>query len=243
LDGELAEATATLGAIKFWYEWDFPGAAKLLKRAIELNPNYATARQWYAFYLSFTGDQQEAIRQMKIAQELDPLSFILRLAMASIFLNIKKHQEAEAECRGALALDPDNPLVDEMLREVYEAQGDFDRAVECDLKMAKRLLKFSVQDIERLRVIYSTSGWTAYLRVLVELLIPKVEDGYITSHMIAAVYADLGDKDRAFDWMEKGIENRDFGVLWLTIAREFDSLRSDDRYHALLERMGIKRSE
>jgi len=243
LDSELTEATATLGGIKLWYEWDYPGAETLFKRAIQINPNYASVRQWYAMYLSSTGRHQEAFNQMKKAQELDPLSFILKLAMAVLLFEVEKYAEAEEECREATALEPDNPLVHSILSVIYEGQGNYDRAVDANMQIASFLWKFTPQNIERLRTIYSASGWTAFLQTLAGMLTASAKNRYISGYDIASYYARLNDRDKAFEWLEKAFQDRDFSLIYLPVSRAFINLHSDSRFVSLLGRMGIKRSE
>ena len=129
LDQSMADAHATQAYIKLYYEWDWSGAEKGFKRAIVLNPEYATAHQWYAEYLFYMGRFQEAVHEINRAHELDPQSVVINLLLASPYLYSKDYGEAITKIGEALTLDPELPLAIYMLGTCYEQMGKFDRAV------------------------------------------------------------------------------------------------------------------
>ncbi len=129
LDGQLAEAHAALAFIKAAYDWDWPGAEREYRRAIELNPNYETAHQWYAEYLSGMGRHEEAIAEIRRAKEIDPLSLIINAVEAWVLYYAREYDQAIAQGQKVVEMDPHFAEVYEYLKRCYDQKGMYREAM------------------------------------------------------------------------------------------------------------------
>jgi len=238
IDETLAEAHASLGAARNDYDWDWVGAEKEFKRAIELNPGYATAHQWYAEYLSEKGRHDEAVAELRRAQELDPLSPIIGAVGGYIFLFAGRYDEAEAQCRRALELNAGFYPAHFNLGRVYlqeklyaQAISEYEKAIapeEGNPELATELVRG-----------YAAAGKrTEALKTLSQLK-ELSKRRYISPYRIAQAYAALGDFDQAFALLEKAYEERTGDLIQLKVEPENDPLRSDPRFQDLLRRMNL----
>lgn len=236
IDDTLAEAHTSLAAVNE-YEWNWAEAENQYKRAIELNPNYETAHHWYAAYLISRLRSDEAIREMKQALELDPLSLIINTSMGRVLFGARQYDQAVEQLKKTLDMDPNFAeahfqigMAYEQKRMYEEAIREFERSVE--LFDDRAMMAWVAR-------AYAVSGRRADAeRVLMELMeISKQK--YVSPYPLATVYAALGDKDRAFEWLEKVYQERSYYVVWLNIDPIFDSLRSDARFQDLLRRIGL----
>jgi len=232
IDEHLAEAHTTLGMIKANYDWDWAGGEAELKRAIELNPNYPTAHQRYSLFLPIFGRFDEAIAEAKRALELDPLSLILNENVGDAYQLARRYDEAEAQLRKTLELDPNFLVARGTLARVYEAKGMYKEALEQNLAGARP------EVVAKVMKLYGEAGIQGVWRArLAEML----KDGEDASPMsISQLYVKLGDKDKAFEWLNKAVDRRGVGFTYLVADARFDNIRSDPRYIALLERANLK---
>ncbi|MEE9234358.1 MAG: tetratricopeptide repeat protein, partial [Candidatus Acidoferrales bacterium] len=236
MDENLAEAYATLGLALREYDWDWAGAEQAFGRALELNPNYATAHHWYAWALSDLGRHEEAIAEIKRAQELDPLSLIISRNVATMLWRARRYDEAIEKAEKALQLDPDFAATHTVLGLAYVEKEMYEQAI-AELEKAKALSgnrpSFS------LAYAYARAGKrTEALRELEGLLeLAKREYTYLGG--IAFVYGALGEKDRAFEWLERAYRERGHHMARLKVDPSFDSLRDDPRFQDLLRRVGL----
>ena len=228
LDNTLAEAHTSLAYVKFYYDWDWASAEAEFKRAIELNPNYATAHQWYAEYLFYMQRFDESLAQINRAHELDPFSVIITYELGSPYFYMRQYDQAIENYRKALEMDPHNPLVTFALAVCYEQKGMFDEAV--DVLGGKQ---GSVSPA--LAYIYAVSGKRREAQNMLHALMKTPRSPYL----IAWVYAGLGDKDQAFASLEKAYEDRDEFMVMLKVDQLLDSLRSDPRFSDVLRRVGL----
>ena len=237
LDDSLAEAHASLGEIMAYYDWDFSGAEREFRRAIDLNPNYATAHQWLAEEISVLRGHEEALAEIRRALELDPLSLIINRVYGDTLLNARRYDEAIAQYRKTIEMDPNFPTTHNGLGHAYEAKGMYDQAVAEYLAFAGP----NVSPAERLarQEAYTRSGWKAFLQIGVSNLLERSKKGYVRSFTIASFYARLGQKDEAFAWLEKAYQDRDYQMTELNVRPELDSLRSDPRFAELVKRVGL----
>ncbi len=239
IDEMLAEAHASLALIRLNYDWDLLSAERGFKRAIELNPSYATAHHWYAIYLMTIGQLDEAIVQIETAQELDPLSLILILAAALVFYHARQYDRAEVECRKVLDMDPNSVLANLGLSWIYEQKGMYEEAIKEHLKGEAFYARLSPVEIATLEQAYAVSGWEGFWQKHIELLRLQPKQSYVPASAIALDYVRLGEKDQAFEWLEKAYQERDAELRSLS-SPMFDSLRSDPRFTALLRKTGFK---
>jgi len=238
LDPDLAEAHTVLAYLKANFEYDWRGAEADFRRAIELNPSYASAHQWYSEYLSRTGRFDEAIEEIHKAQALDPYSLIAKAAEVEVYLFAGKDDEAVERGKKAQELNPDFAATPYFLSAVYQNLGRHDLAADALIR-AQSLLGANPQSIARLRQAYAASGYSGFLRELIRQL-KGGELPLSSSYLIARAYATLGENDAAFEWLEKSYASHSYP---LTIVRSdplMKPLHSDPRYGTLLRRMNFE---
>jgi serine/threonine protein kinase/tetratricopeptide (TPR) repeat protein len=241
LDARLAEGHASLGLAHSLDPREWSIAEPSFVRAIELDPGYPPAHQWYAALLAKTGRISQAVRESKIATDLDPLSVQVNLVYAWMLFFNRQFEEARQQALRTLDLDKTfrNPHL--LLARIYEQQKNFEQAAaECAILTAYD------QDTA---VTLSIQGTTAALagrlddarRIARELERRRPREHFPSSY-IASVYAVAGDNDRAFDWLERARQENDSSVLFVQVHPYYDSLRADPRYAGLLDRLGLPRA-
>ena len=238
LDNTLGEAHNSLAFVLDGFDWNFDAAGNEFRRAIELNPGYATAHHWYAWHLGLLGRFDEAIAEMKKAQNLDPLSLIINADLAELLVLAHHYDESIAQSRKTIEMDPNFALAHNQLAQAYLAKQMYDEAVE-ELKKAVRLSADSPTGIANLARSYVATGKRSAAEKLLSDLKKRSTPAYSNAPEIAIIYVSLGDKDQAMDWLDKGYEERfNPGVL---LRPGFDPLRSDPRFQNLLHRIGLPR--
>ncbi|HEV8189306.1 MAG TPA: protein kinase [Pyrinomonadaceae bacterium] len=238
LDDKLAEAHASLGQITDYYDYDFVTGERELRRAIELNPNYATAHQWLAEHLSPLKRTDEAIAEIQRALELDPLSVIMNRIYGDVLVDARRYDEAIAQYQKTLDLDPNFPTAHYFLGRAYEFKGMYDQAV-AEYTKSQGISIIPPEQIQKLKDVYARSGWKAYMQMSIDLLLPDSQRTLFPPFAIATFSARLGNADETMKWLEKGYEERDFRMTLLSVSEEFDSVRSDPRFRELVRRMGL----
>jgi serine/threonine-protein kinase len=243
LDDSLAEAHTTLAYLKHRFEWDWVGAESEFKRAIELNPNYATAYQWYAMYLATMGRHHEALAIMQQALEVDPLSLVMNSTLGRILHFARRYDEAIEQFRKTLEMDPNYARAHEDLANTYEAKALYREAVEEYLK-AKTLDGAPPEDVAALRDAFARDGWNAYLRKELQLLDQTAwRKGWLNFYK-ALSYARLKDREQTLSWLEKAYQHGERGgLVFLTVESSMDFLLPDPRYQAFLRRIGLPQAE
>jgi tetratricopeptide (TPR) repeat protein/DNA-binding winged helix-turn-helix (wHTH) protein len=234
LDDSLAEAHATQAYIKFYYEWDWRGAETAFKKAIALNPTYATAHQWYAEYLFFMGRSQEALRVINRAHELDPQSVVISLQLASPYMFSRDYATAIEKIREALRLDPETPLGIFMLATCYEQLGRFDESLAEYRKIAGTSL-----GLTGLGYVYGRSGRQHEARRILQQLLDASKRDELSAYHVARVYAGLGDTSQTFAWLRKARITRDERMVMVKVDPKLDMLRADPLFSALLRKLGL----
>ena len=235
LDPSLAEAHASLAFVKNHYDWDWTGAEREYKRAIELSPSDAIAHLRYARYLSYLARFDEAIAEIKHAQELDPLSLVIQNNVGIVLYYARRYDAAILESRKTLEIDPDRVWSRVFLALSYEQKGMYREAIQ---EQERVKAYFKGAPTVGLAHVYALSGRSSEARLILREL--EKEDGYDWLS-IAADYAALGEKDRAFHWLEKAYEEHDFFLPTLAVNPWMDPLRSDPRFRDLLRRIGLPR--
>ena len=241
LDESLAEAHTALARVLMTYDWEWSDAEKEFRRAIELNPRYAIAHQWYGDYLSVTGRPNEAIAEQRQALELDPLSLPINFAVGLALLNARDYDKAIQQFQKTLELDPKFPLVHAHLPEAYEQKGMYEEAIAGFQKGTA--LKGGTEwsfSMAGLGHVFGVAGKKAEARVVLDELLQTSRREYVPADSIALVYAGLGEKDEAFTWLEKAREEHAFKIAWLKVEPQWDSLRDDPRFADLLRRVGLQ---
>lgn len=233
LNSQLAEAHAALAMIKMNYEYDWPGAESEFKRALELNPRYPTAHQRYSLFLPVLGRMDEAVAEAKKAQELDPLSLIINENVGDILSLARRYDEAEKQLLKTIELDPSFEVAHTTLARVYEAKGMHEKSLAEDWYGAPP------EEFARIKKIYAESGMPGVWRDDLEYLLDKARNGDERPFWIAGTYAALGDKDKTFEWLNKALDQRSVQFTYLVADPRLDSIRSDPRYAALLQKVGL----
>jgi serine/threonine protein kinase/Tol biopolymer transport system component/tetratricopeptide (TPR) repeat protein len=237
LDPALAEAHAALAFLTWNHEHDFEAAARGFQRAIELNPDYALAHQWYAYLLSTQRRHEEALASMERAARLDPLSPMTAVVAAFLYYMARRPDRAMEEAQRALRLDSQHFMVHDIFAWVYSQKGLHSDAV----KAAEKALTLAPRDPVALWTAALALGGAGrlteardYLRQMLEL----AQARYLSSYYVAVIHAVLGDTESAVEWLEKSFENRDSWFLWMAVEPRLDKLRGNPRFRNLEQRTG-----
>ena len=231
LDASLAEPHTTLGLALCQFDYDFAAAEREFKQAIQLNPNYATAHQWYGEMLSLEGRFDEASSELHRALELEPLSLPINWDYGRLLYNMRKFDEALAQAKKTINLDPGFARAHRTAGEVYRIRKDYPNAIE---EMARYFeVRGQPENAALVRDTFAKGGWTAYLQLVVADDSPLKERNGIK----AKAYMELGDLDKAFEDLNIAYETHDSFVTWLKVEPQFDPLRSDPRYQELLQKI------
>jgi tetratricopeptide (TPR) repeat protein len=242
MNDAVAETHTALGTIMERYDWDWPGAEKEFKRAIELNPNYAHARQEYSLCLSAVGRNTEAEAEMKRAEELDPTSQSIGKELGDLFYLARNYEKALEQYRLTLKIDPTDPLAVLLHRAMawtYEFSGMHEQAI-AEFIETSRIQNAGPERLTAFRRGYDAAGTKGYCRAWLELQRERIQRGRINLPYLAQVFAFIGDRDRAFACLEKSLEDHSLDVPALRSSPGFDDLRRDGRYRELLKKMRLQ---
>jgi TolB-like protein/DNA-binding winged helix-turn-helix (wHTH) protein/Tfp pilus assembly protein PilF len=238
LDENLSEAHTSLAFCLEGFDWNWDAAEKEFRRAIELNPGYATAHHWYAWHLSLLGRNSEAIAEMRKAENMDPLSLIINADLAELLAIAHLPDESIQQSRKTIEMDPGFGLAHNQLAQAYLEKHMFGEAI-TELQKAIELSGNCPTCTANLARAYAASNRKAEALRLVGDLKKSSEPASSHASEIAVIYTALGDKDEAMTWLEKGYEERfNPGVL---LRPGFDPLRSDPRFQDLVHRIGLPR--
>lgn len=238
IDDALAEAHTSLATICWEHDWDCQQAERHFKRAIELNPNYATTHQWYSEFLAYIGRSDEAIAEAKRAQELDLLSLMGNAILGQAFYLARRYDEAIEQYKKTLEMDPHFGFAHFFLGLAYIQKGMYEKAIS-EIQKA-RILLGRMDIVGALGYAYAVSGKRDEAQKLLDELHNLSKMQYVPPIAIAVVYTGLGEKDRAFEWLENAYEERSWHICMLKEEPLFDSLRPDPRSTGLLRRIGFQ---
>jgi tetratricopeptide (TPR) repeat protein len=238
LDENLAEGHASFGWLLMFYDYDWVGAERELKRAIELNPNSAIPHQYYATCLASLGRFDEALSESKLAIELDPLSLFINRSAGTVLYYARQYDRAIEQFEKTAELDPNFAQVYGWLVEVYEAKGLYDKAVEADLTERDIRGGRIEQAIPSLKKAYSSFGWRGYWQKALEKEMVEANPDY-DPYSFAVMYARLGQQKLALQWLERAYDERICLMISIKVNPEFDVLRSDPRFRELERRVGL----
>ncbi|HKP85319.1 MAG TPA: protein kinase [Blastocatellia bacterium] len=240
IDNQLAEAHTSLANILACYDWEFADAEREFKRAIELNPNYATAHHWYAEYLSVMGRHNEAIAEIKRAQELDPLSLIINAVSGRTFYYARRYDEAIETLNKTIQMDQRFGPAYAFLCAAYEQKNMREQAI----AMAQEPVKLSPNTPVYLTILghtYAASGKRAEAEAIIARLKELSKQQYVQPSFLALLYTGLGDNDEAIEWLEKAYSDRDDRLVFVIIDPQLDKIQSDSRVRDLARRIGLPR--
>jgi TolB-like protein/Tfp pilus assembly protein PilF len=239
LDGQLSEAHAELGVIASLYDWDWLTGENELKRAIELNPNSSYPHTAYGSYLAATGRVGEEVEEKKRALQLDPLSLAANADLTSGFNDARRYDEAIEQGRRTVALDASFSLGHLRLGRAYVGKKQYELGI-AELKKFATIGGNSAPSLGTLGVAYAAAGRRADAQESLDQLMERSKTTYVPALYIAGSYASLGQKDKAFEWLEKSYEERSLLLAFIKVIPYFDPLRSDPRYADLLRRMNLQ---
>jgi len=233
IDDTLGEAHASMALVRYWFEWDWFAAEQEFLRAIELNPSYASAHQWYASFLGAMGRLEEARAEHELAHQLDPLSLIISMGAADPYFCARQYDQAIAHLRGILEQEPRFfPALFNLGRACVQ-KGMYSEAIAAFEKAVQ--LSGNREGRPALAHAYAKAGRPAVARsILAEM---KIHTGgrYVASPMIARIHLGLGEIDEAFEWLRNGIEERSYWIVFLKMDPVYDEIRSDPRFLNLLK--------
>ncbi len=236
IDGQLGEPHATLGLL-YSQSWQWADAEREFKRAIELSPNYATAHHWYSIFLRSRGRFNEATLAIRRAQEIDPLSSIINVNVSLAYQLQNNHDAAIETANKIIELDPAFGPAYEALGISFLKQGRNSEAITA-LEKAVALTARDGNALSSLGYGYAVAGRKVDSIAIAKELEAKFAAKESAARNVAAVYAGLGDKDKAFEWLEKGFEDKG-NLWWITFEIPFEPLRDDPRYKDLMKRMNL----
>jgi serine/threonine protein kinase/tetratricopeptide (TPR) repeat protein len=237
LDDSLPEAHRALADILFIYDWDWPAAEREYKRAIDLNPNYAEAYHQYAWPLAMSGRTSEALAQLKHAQQLDPLSLFIATDMNVPFYVARQFDLSIEQSRKVIEMEPNFYLAHYTLAVALAQIHDYTTAIS-EFQTAKSLSDVP-WNYAGLGYLYASSGRRQDALQVIADLKAKAKQRFVSSYAVATVYAGLGDRDKAFESLEKAYDERSSALTWLKVEPMLDSVRSDPRYVDLIRQMGL----
>ena len=238
LDPTIAEGHAELALAEFYYDWDWTRSEQEFRRSIELNPNYATAHQWYGYYLAAMGRFPEALEEARKAQQIDPLSLSINTTLAGRYRDLHQYDQAIDLSRRTLEMDPNFVPAHIALGAAFEEQGLWSQAVS-EYQKAVDLSQNNPIALASLGSAYGHLGDRNGARKVIARLREASKHHYVSAFDMATVFASIGDPDSAFHWLEKGYAQRESQMAFLSITRRLDPLRSDPRFAQLLRRMGL----
>ncbi len=238
IDDTLAEAHTTLGAIAFWYEWDWQTSEKYFRRALELDPNNATAHVNYAHLLSNIGRHDEALAEAKRALELDPPTLIGNALEGQFLFYAGKHAEALDQLNKTIDLEANFWLAHLIISRVYNEKGMYAEAIAAAAK-AKELSRGNSEAIALIGYSLAKAERRDEARAVLDELLKLSKTRYVPPYNFALVYNALGESEKALDYLEKGFAEKDVRMVFLKVEPKWNNLRSEPRFIELMRRMNF----
>ena len=241
LDDALAQARAAVGVVEAMYEWNWNGAEEAFRRAIELDPQHPTARQWYATNLLVPQRRfAEAAQQIFQAKQADPLSLAIDGSLGLISLYAERYDQAVSELRSTLQKDPAFAIAHYFLGMALTQVGELDDAI-ASFETAGRLSGNSPEIRAALGHARAIAGEDTAALALLDELKRLSEQRFVSPSLMAQIYAGLRDDDAAFELLDRGFDVRSADLVWLQVRPMFRRLHTDARFVSLLDRIGLRR--
>jgi serine/threonine protein kinase/cytochrome c-type biogenesis protein CcmH/NrfG len=239
LDPDSSASYCSLGMVKHLHEWDWSGAERDFRKALQLEPNSVEGHFSYSTLLMSLGRFSEALAEIERCATLDPLSGTVHSTWGRILFRARRYPEAKQRLERAIELDPQNAGAYSRLADVYELMGDYPRALET-FQQASGVRGGSPQPKGSMPVarIYALMGRQSEARAMIASMLANAKPGNPAPQYVAMAYFALGERDRGFQWLEKAFERRDL-VAFLAFDPQYDSVRSDPRFDALIKRLKI----
>jgi serine/threonine protein kinase/tetratricopeptide (TPR) repeat protein len=240
IDDRLGEAHTSRAMVAFEYGWNWKEAEKEFKRALELNPTYATAHQWYSEFLASQGRLDEAMKEILRAQELDPLSLIISAEIGYVYYCYRNYDQSIEQCRKILEMEPDFLPAHYLLFSAYlmkKMNNNFFKEI-----LAVRTLEGgSKRDMDEAESAYRKSGVEGFTLWNIEYFKRLKKDRYIDPIDFSYLYNTLGNKDSTFAWLDRAYKNRSRNLVYIIAHPEFETIKADPRFVALVRKVGLER--
>jgi tetratricopeptide (TPR) repeat protein len=223
------------------YEWDFAGGEAEYKKSFQLDPNDSTAHHWYALDLSLIGGrEQEALAEINRAHQLDPLSAVISATVGEVHINARQYDEAIAICKKVADENKVYGDVQKTLAQAHWGKRMYPQVIE-EWKVFGQLSgdRNESDFAAALELGFRSAGWKGALSKAIETRLVQRKTAYISAYDIGALYADLGDKDQAFRWLNTAYQEHSPEMVGLRTDFLLDSLRSDPRFAELVQRVGL----
>jgi tetratricopeptide (TPR) repeat protein len=238
LDDSLAEAHFSLALVLIYHDWDFAGAELELRTALARNPDLPYTYHALSTLRAVQGRVEDSIVAAKRAADLEPLSWMLNFYLGFIYYAARRFRQAIDQISKALEIDPDNLANHRYLADAYAFAGQPQKAIEqCEkvIGLGRGVMSLQLPAA----VTYPKAGKPGIARDLLDQAVKDWKPDGRSSFFIAAAEARLGEKDKAFEWLERAFEERAGLLIYLKIHPMFDDLREDPRFEVLLSRIGI----
>lgn len=239
LDETLAEAHASLAMVEMMSDWNWTSAEQRFQRALQLNPTYTPARQWYAKLLTALGRHEEAIAEIKQAQNQDPLSLITGAVVGFVHYYARQYDQAIYYSQKNIELDPHFPLTYWALGWSYQQKAMYAEAY-ATFQKAASLSAGSTKMFSEIGYTCAAAGKRREAERELKRLLRLSKQQYVSPYEVAVIYVGLGEKEQALAWLEKAVEERSWESICLQVEPKLDALRSEPRYHNLLRRIRLQ---
>ena len=240
VDPNLAEAHTSLGAVRFFADWNWSEAERDFRRALELNPGDVEGHRMYSTYLSAMGRAEEALAEIRRAQELDPLAIATQITVGWTFYYARRYDQAVEQCGKILESEPDSVGARDCLGLSYLSMKMYQKAIE----ECQRAVNLSGNDLNRavgLARAHALAGNKAAARNALKELRARALRSYVPPSLFAQIHLSLGEKKQGLAWLETAYADRDLYLAWLKVEPAFDSVRSDPGFRDLMRRLGFPR--
>ncbi|HET9314854.1 MAG TPA: tetratricopeptide repeat protein, partial [Vicinamibacteria bacterium] len=241
IDGTLSEAHASLAQVHLLYDWDLAASEKEFKRALDLDPDYTAAHHWYSHCLFVLGRTEESLAESRRALELEPLNLVVNTHLAWHYFYARQYDQAIEQHRRTLELDPTFPQAQRYAAWAFLQKGRHAEAIAA-LRAALAALGGMPEVEGELGHALAVAGHRAEARALIRELTHPPPGRYVSPYSVAIVHAGLGEKDDALTWLDKACAERSDYMVYLGLEPMLDSLRSDPRFDALVQRVGVQKA-
>jgi len=236
IDDELAEAHTSLALTKFEYDWDWEGSEREFLKAIELNTNYAPAHHWYGDMLKAQGRFEEALEQIRLAQELDPLSLAISTGVGHVLYLSKKYDDSIEQYARAVELDPSFMQTHLWFGRPYLQKGMYSEAI-AELQKAVSLSSESTIALAMLGHALASAGKKTEAGQVLQKLLDRSKTQYVPSYWIAVIHNGFKDRGNVLRWLEKAYDERSSWLAWVKVEPRFEWLRGDSGFDSIVERV------
>ena len=238
LDPNLAEGYVELAHVQGPYEWDWPSAEKTFQRAIQLNPSSRDAHMYYGWHLAEQGRMDDAIREVSESVRIDPLPAFMATHLGWMHYMARHTDQAIAQFRKILEREPNMPMTRFSLGQAYVQKRLYAQAID-EFQAARSSGFDEAACLALVGHAYAVSGRTEQAKRILQKLLKSPPGHYLDPLTVATIYVGLGDADRAFEWLERALEDRSETLLFLKVEPRFDPLRADPRFKSLVHRLGL----